>query len=282
MKVWIFGDSFTDGTFGVKDHSNPELIRSWIDIICENNNIEYENLSISGQSNEGIYLSVIDTLPRIKKDDYVIISWSSNMRFMNLTDRDAFTRYIDSGRSNHYNIWDPACKLDMHTVSELNPELSCNLKFSICCSGMEAVLKQRGIRFSYIMGHMEFHNELNEYTEKMLPLSGLRLLNEFENNYFNKDNFIKLNHGYCLVNEFYMNQIERTRMSDQEILNIIDYYTRRDGSYDYTGFSKKILKILKVKNERIFYDAWHLNYDGHVIFANAVNNNIIKQIKKGA
>lgn len=276
MKVWIFGDSFTDGSFGTENN------KSWIDIICENNNIECENLSTSGQSNEGIYLSVIDTLPRINKDDYVLISWSSNMRFMNLTDRDTFTRYIDSGRMNHYNIWDPACKLDMHTVSELNPELSCNLKFSICCSGMEAVLKQHGIRFSYIMGHMEFYNELSEYTDKMLPLSDMRILTENENVYFNKDNFIKLNYGYCLVNEFYMTQMGHTGITDKEILDIIKRYIRRNGSYNYVEFSKKILEITKQKNECIFYDNWHLNDDGHILFAKAVNDNIIRQIKKDA
>ena len=282
MKVWIFGDSFTDGTFGVTDWRNPALTKSWIDIICENNNINYENLSRSGQSNEGIYLSVIDTLPRISTDDYVIISWSSNMRFLNLTDKDEFTRYIDSpSNANHYNIWDPTCRLDMNTISELNPELSCNLKFSICCSGMEAILKQHGIKFSYIMGHMEFHNELDEYTDRMFPMCDERLFRKTENNYFNKDNFIKLNYGYSLVNEFYMKQIEHTSITDSEILKIIKRYSRRDDSYDYVGFSKKMLNLMNRNNECIFYDNWHLNYDGHRVLAKTVNNKVIKSIKNG-
>lgn len=132
------------------------------------------------------------------------------------------------------------------------------------------------------MGHMEFHNELDEYTDRMFPMCGGRLFKKTENNYFNKDNFIKLNYGYSLVNEFYMKQIEHTSITDAEILKIIKQYIRRDGSYDHVRFSKKMLDLMNRNNECIFYDNWHLNYDGHRVFAKTVNGCIIEQIKKDA
>lgn len=273
-KVWIFGDSFTDSRY-----SNPKskynLTQSWIDIILSNNNIDFENRSISGQSNEGIYLTVIDSLKEISEEDFVFVSWSSNLRFLDLKNYNqySFTTYLQSDHA-HVDIWNK--KIDMNTVIELNGKLSSNLKFSICASGLESVLKNKNINFKFIAGHNDFYN-IDEKTDNLFPAASSRVIKGNLVDYFNIDNFLKLENGYCLVNEFFLTQLENI---NSEALNTLEKFLvkHRTKNEHIDKFTKFFISLTETTNSAIFIDPWHLNDYGSNIFAKKVENKILNCI----
>lgn len=70
-RAWFFGDSFIYG-WGCRDKTNDHN-KLMSQIISEYLGCEEINLAKYGYSNENIIFSIIKSLDKIKKDDYVII-----------------------------------------------------------------------------------------------------------------------------------------------------------------------------------------------------------------
>ena len=94
-KLWVFGDSFTEGWDASTYYSKeplPEWRSKYIDwkgyvpkvfneILANKLNFETKNCGIGGADNYTIFHTIIQNLDKINKDDVVIIGWSSTVRF---------------------------------------------------------------------------------------------------------------------------------------------------------------------------------------------------------
>jgi hypothetical protein len=94
-KLWVFGDSFTEGWDASMYYSKealPEWRSKYIDwkgyvpkvfneILANKLNFETKNCGIGGADNYTIFHTIIQNLDKINKDDIVIIGWSSTVRF---------------------------------------------------------------------------------------------------------------------------------------------------------------------------------------------------------
>jgi hypothetical protein len=273
MKAWIFGDSFVDGRYKTE---NDFSRTGWLDKIFEYKNIEYVNHSVSGQSNEGIFLSVIDCLDAIQSEDVVVISWSSNLRFLNLDESlNEFDRYINSHR-HHYDIWKKSDTIDLHTISKLHNHLSSDLKFSICVNGMKSILKEKKVKFKFINGHYDF-NPVNDVCAQYFPISKYRSYHPNIQKYFDKEIFIRFDNGYCLLNEFFLCQLQHV-INLKSVEKIINRSHNMVGHFDHDKFERSFLRLIDDEGVRLFVDNWHLNATGHEIFANKVKHLIIEQL----
>jgi hypothetical protein len=113
MKLFTFGDSWTEGIGGNIDEENTTNILEektkirqkycWPKHLSELLNANYENYGIGGTSNQIIFNSVCKclSLKKIEKDDFVIVMWTSPLRdnhpFFPVDDEFHFwsKRYVD-------------------------------------------------------------------------------------------------------------------------------------------------------------------------------------------
>jgi hypothetical protein len=93
-KLWVFGDSFTEGFDESTYYSKipmPDYVKKYIDykgyipkafniILADKLNIETTNFAIGGADNYTIFHTIIKNIEKISKDDIVIIGWSSVLR----------------------------------------------------------------------------------------------------------------------------------------------------------------------------------------------------------
>ena len=92
MKLYAYGDSWTEGV-GIdwsteqsyKDRNQLQLFRnknSWVTHLANKMGLEAINNGWSGKANNIIFNEVINDLRnnKIKKDDFVVIMWSSSLR----------------------------------------------------------------------------------------------------------------------------------------------------------------------------------------------------------
>jgi len=87
QKLYIFGDSFSAG-FGFKSNWTNNYInwkgytpKGFGEIISQNLNLELINLAENALDNYSILQKFCDNVKNIKKNDLVIIGWSSPLRF---------------------------------------------------------------------------------------------------------------------------------------------------------------------------------------------------------
>ena len=92
MTLYTFGDSWTEGVGADLNEENQtntleektEIRKKycWPKHLSEYMNVEYENLGVGGSSNEIIFNSISHCLQtnKIKKNDFVVIMWSSSLR----------------------------------------------------------------------------------------------------------------------------------------------------------------------------------------------------------
>jgi hypothetical protein len=104
-KLWVFGDSFTEGFDESTYYVNkplPEWRKRYIDwkgyvpqvfntIIANKLNIETINYGIGGADNYTIFHTIIKNIEKIKKNDIVIIGWSSVLRIRVANHNNIFT-----------------------------------------------------------------------------------------------------------------------------------------------------------------------------------------------
>lgn len=81
MKLHAYGDSWTEGQ-GTSNDRNEWKNYSWTKVLSDKLNIKSINNGISGSSNLNIFNKVVDDLieGKIKKNDIVVIMWSSSLR----------------------------------------------------------------------------------------------------------------------------------------------------------------------------------------------------------
>ncbi len=92
MKLFTFGDSWTEGIGGNIDEENTTNILEektkirqkycWPKHLSELLNTDYENFGVGGTSNQIIFNSVCKclSLKKIQKNDFVIVMWTSSLR----------------------------------------------------------------------------------------------------------------------------------------------------------------------------------------------------------
>jgi hypothetical protein len=81
MKLHAYGDSWTEGQ-GTSNDRNEWKNYSWTKVLSDKLNVKSVNNGISGSSNLNIFNKVVDDLieGKIKKNDIVVIMWSSSLR----------------------------------------------------------------------------------------------------------------------------------------------------------------------------------------------------------
>jgi hypothetical protein len=103
-RLWVFGDSFTEGFDESTYYSKkdlPDWRKKYIDykgyipqvfnqILANKLNIETTNYGIGGSDNYTIFHTIIKNIQKIKKDDIVIIGWSSVLRIRIANQYDTF------------------------------------------------------------------------------------------------------------------------------------------------------------------------------------------------
>ena len=76
--LWVIGDSFSTG-WGL-DKTDIQKGKIWSSIIAKNLKYQLVDLAEGGIGNEYILSTAIDILPKVKKDDFVIIGLSDPLR----------------------------------------------------------------------------------------------------------------------------------------------------------------------------------------------------------
>ena len=96
--IWIFGDSFSApfdnfeiGIWG-KEYIKWKgyVPKTFGDNLADELNTEVRNLALGGSDNDTIFELIIKNAPQFKKDDIVIVGWSSVVRFRLVNDIDRF------------------------------------------------------------------------------------------------------------------------------------------------------------------------------------------------
>lgn len=90
-KLYVFGDSFTQSFNDHYENSSEWFLKyfsykqsipkSFCDVISDEYDIEIVNYGMNGSSNETIFELFLDKLEKIRKQDIVIIGWTSLQRF---------------------------------------------------------------------------------------------------------------------------------------------------------------------------------------------------------
>jgi hypothetical protein len=111
--LWVFGDSFsaTNKRNNI-EHWRRDYIKwkgyttlVWPEFLNKILNYKLINLSISATDNYTIFDSIIDNIEKIKKDDIIIIGWSSTLRF----------RLVD--KTNSFNTIRPSSDFKVSTLN---------------------------------------------------------------------------------------------------------------------------------------------------------------------
>jgi hypothetical protein len=133
-KLWVFGDSFTEG-FNESNYYSKNPLPDWRkkyiewkgyvpqvfnEILADKLKIETINCGIGGADNYTIFHTIIKNLEKISKDDIVIIGWSSVLRIRVARNNNTFApitawmlRLTDDG------LRDRGIDVSQKTISEL-------------------------------------------------------------------------------------------------------------------------------------------------------------------
>jgi len=96
--IWIFGDSYSAPFDSIGVGLWAEEYIKWKgyvpktfgDNLANKLNTEVRNFALGGSDNYTIFESIIKNVPEFKKDDIVIVGWSSMTRFRLVNDNDKF------------------------------------------------------------------------------------------------------------------------------------------------------------------------------------------------
>tara|TARA_B100000073_G_scaffold347036_1_gene360096 strand:- start:3089 stop:3985 length:897 start_codon:yes stop_codon:yes gene_type:complete len=286
-KCWIFGDSFQDSNFprGQKE--------SWCDILFSKKGYEVKNFSKAGLSTESIILSCIDMIPKFKSNDLVLVFLSAEKRFMRVEGsgdihcESGFKKYIDTPR-RHTDIWELYAKNNrdqtiIDYADKLSSPLTDKLKHSVWNNYIGILLRnKKNVNFKIIHGHYEPVEVKSNYVKEYMHYWELRTFLPNVTAYFDMRSALKLKAGYCLINDFFHCQIEHLSKTVGEdffieLEKICNHCSearnskskRLKSSYADIMQSEflKPLRKLYGKENVIFYDTWHLNKHGQVIYA---------------
>lgn len=110
MKIWFFGDSFTNGDGCIPNNAAPYYedypqIREkiWTTLVSEHFNRDEVNLGESGGSNDWILNTILDNLYQIEDEDIVILSDTQPSRHLLPRVQDGIIHCFAPGQES---IWD--------------------------------------------------------------------------------------------------------------------------------------------------------------------------------
>jgi hypothetical protein len=120
--VWIFGDSFS---LPFVSEGMPHWAEDYItwkgyvpisfgELISTKVNQELTNLSVGGSDNDTIFELILINSPLIKKDDIIIIGWSSIERFRLQSNGKSFSTYIPNWDNKINNV-----DISKNTINEI-------------------------------------------------------------------------------------------------------------------------------------------------------------------
>lgn len=87
MKIWAFGDSYTEPFHKQKGETEKYfeykgyIPNNYVEIVAQQLDLEYENFGKGGRSNRTILSQFINVLDQIQPKDILIFGWSSPSRF---------------------------------------------------------------------------------------------------------------------------------------------------------------------------------------------------------
>lgn len=92
MTILAFGCSITHGAeLAYPYQHNDNIIGSYPQLVANYLNVDCDNYSVCGISNEGIFHKVLDTIPKYSNITTVIVGWTSDLReYWKCDDRDWF------------------------------------------------------------------------------------------------------------------------------------------------------------------------------------------------
>ena len=107
--IWIFGDSYsaTFDTFGIGLWAEEYikwkgyLPKTFGDNLADKLKTEVRNFALGGSDNDTIFESIIKNAPEFKKDDIVIVGWSSIIRFRLVNDDNKFDFILPNINNNN-------------------------------------------------------------------------------------------------------------------------------------------------------------------------------------
>jgi hypothetical protein len=96
--IWIFGDSFSApfDNFEIGPWAKEYIKwkgyvpKTFGDNLADKLNTEVRNFALGGSDNDTIFESIIKNVPHFKKDDIIIVGWSSIVRFRLVNNSDRF------------------------------------------------------------------------------------------------------------------------------------------------------------------------------------------------
>ncbi len=107
MKVWVFGDSFSErfSDFDTEKYHNSDYrVRyhkwkgyaplSYGEVVAKELNCDFETLASAGSSNTEIFHTFISKMNEIKEDDIVIVNWTYLNRFRIASDDNTFEKVM--------------------------------------------------------------------------------------------------------------------------------------------------------------------------------------------
>jgi len=117
--IWAFGDSFTEGYKG--DWGNEYINwkgykpKNYTEILAEKFDMDLINLGKGGSDNYTIFENFCKNINNFKKDDIVIINWSSVLRFRLVDNKNYWKVFMPESLQN--NIINYSVSYD--TISEI-------------------------------------------------------------------------------------------------------------------------------------------------------------------
>lgn len=291
--AWIFGDSFQASNY-------PDgTTESWCDILFQFKGYDVLNYAVAGSSTESIVIRCIDCLDKISKDDFVLVCLSAGPRFMapqgsgNTSDKD-FNKYIDLDPGKHHpSIWHDFEETKNTAILDFadryNTRLGDRLKHSVYNNYISLMLRQIGCKFKIVHGHFEPLKVKSDYVSNYVYDADHRTMGPNVSNYYDLQNAMEFPSGFCLIHDFFDVQVEHlVKTFDKEAVE--EFY---NNSYKkLTGYMDSNSKLKKPKNyansvmkyfinpikkrfgkeNSIFLDAWHLDTNGHKIYASYVKD----------
>ena len=276
MIAWIFGDSFVDNYF---PHGNK---KSWADILLENKGYKVKNYAMSGRSTDDAVFCLRDMTSQIDPEkDFVLFTLSNVSRFMTIDNIE--TKYIDTDR-NTVDMWTVLQDFDSNTkvlnaMMKLGNVYSDRLKLSIHSNYAKRLLDDIGVKYKMICGHFELVEIKSNYVKDYMLGASTRTFEKQMLQYFDIENFMQFNSGYCLINDFFHFQIDKIINSNHpKKYKLKDYYKQWEIDYSKNSlhYNDEAIKFIKrinemqEPNEDVFFDAWHLSINGHRQYAKYV------------
>ena len=193
--LFAFGCSNTYGE-GLKDTANfakkdmPVSKFAWPQLLADKLSLTCNNYSAIGASNKQISKTILDNVDKIKKDDVIIVLWSYLSRWCIFRDND-IERLAYWASNKNSEFW----------VKNLYNQADRNFENKIFIDYIYLFLKERGLKFYFIIPDKETFNAITFDNAKFLTVTFDSIKNHypkgFDNNHVGEEGHI------AFTNEIY-------------------------------------------------------------------------------